>query len=173
MENDPFKNINIEEILVEIRKDAERAEIERDIAGSIVDVIKKRQSMFLLRYTKLLTAVSILLIMGNIVQGVFLIRGGQKATKVQEEKVSLTNAGIVPPPVISELPTTATVITEQKKYTESPEISEKAGISPEEGIEEIFKLYSLILELPSISIQEIMSLKENREQTNGGNYDRV
>ena len=169
MENNHFKKI--EEILVEMRMDAEKSEIKRDIAGSFVNVVKEKQNILLIRYIKLLTAVSVLLIMGNIIQGMFLIQRGQEITKVQEAEHPLTDVFIVPPASPEKSSAIATVKIEQVDYSETPAITEEANISPESGIEEIFKLYSLISGFPSI--QEIMSQKNISEQTKGGSYDRV
>ncbi|HOL21966.1 MAG TPA: hypothetical protein PLQ41_03810 [bacterium] len=171
MENNHFKNI--EEILLEMRKDAEKLEIKKDIAGSIVNVVKERQYCLLIRYVKLLTAVSVILIMGNIIQGLFLVNKEQKITEVKEEPSCLTNVVVSSSVSPKKSSTTITAKVVEIKPEENHSIKERKNTPPGSEIEEIFKLYSLISGFPSISIQEIMPLQDSKEQTKGGGYDRV
>jgi len=174
-------NKRLEEILLEMKKEADTFQIGKDIIGDVFDRVKVQKQAGLLYHRKVWVTVAVLLLVCNLTQGILLIHSREKIQQVQKE---LTKAPVI-------------VVPEQTAVEKAAPVKTPAAVSPykkpavekvskeevlaSKGMEGLFELYRLIATVsPEIILTEEGEnntpsqqdiLKENKK--NGGQYDRV
>ena len=173
-------NKRLEEILLEMKKEADNFQIGKDIIGDVFDRVKVQKQAGLLYHRKVWVTVAVLLLVCNLTQGILLIQAREKIQQVQKE---LTKAPVIvvpeQPAVEKPAPVKTPAAVSPYKKPALEEVS-KEQVLTSKGMEGLFDLYRLIATVsPEIPLPEKENnfpvqqdiLKEN--QKDGGQYDRT
>jgi|GEM_PF-2121580 len=154
----------MEETLADIRMDAENFRWGKDAVGSAVDILRATRRPPLVWRRQFLQSLVMLLLVCNMVQRVFLIRGRNRPQQTGPSERGLTIA--LPPETYHtpDIPSAVPGKTSLKETVLTANGNSVTGITPEEGLTRLLELYRLFETLsPAIALPENQS--PSREDT--------